>query len=94
MAAYFGALFHQTARTPVVLDTNEGIKQAVLAGMGISMLSEATCGIELHHGLIKRLTVEGTPIPRQWFAIRVANMERNPAEISLLDFLAKRNKQA
>ena len=41
MAAYFGALFHQTARTPVVLDTNEGIKQAVLAGMGISMLSRS-----------------------------------------------------
>ena len=94
MAAYFGALFHQTARTPVVLDTNEGIKQAVLAGMGISMLSEATCEIELHHGLLKRLTVEGTPIPRQWYAIRVANMERNPAEISLLDFLAKQTKQA
>ena len=54
MAAYFGALFHQTARTPVVLDTNEGIKQAVLAGMGISMLSEATCEVELHHSLLKR----------------------------------------
>ena len=93
MAAYFGALFHQTARTPVVLDTNEGIKQAVLAGMGISMLSEATCEVELHHGLLKRLTVEGTPIPRQWYAIRVANMERNPAEISLLNFLAAQCKK-
>ena len=58
------------------------------------MLSETTCEIELHHGLLKRLTVEGTPIPRQWYAIRVANMERNPAEISLLDFLAKQNKRA
>ena len=77
----------------MVLDTNEGIKQAVLAGMGISMLSEATCEVELHHDLLKRLTVEGTPIPRQWYAIRVANMERNPAEISLLDFLAEQHKQ-
>ena len=65
MAAYFGALFHQTTRTPVVLDTNEGIKQAVLAGMGISMLSDATCDLELEHGLLKQLSVEGTPIPRQ-----------------------------
>jgi len=31
--------------------------------------------------------VEGTPLPRQWYAIRMANMERNPAETSLLKFL-------
>ena len=87
MAAYFGALFHQTTRTPVVLDTNEGIKQAVLAGMGISMLSDATCDLELEHSLLKQLSVEGTPLPRQWYAIRMANMERNPAETSLFRFL-------
>lgn len=87
MAAFFGALFHQTSRAPIVLDTNEGIKQAVLAGMGISMLSDATCQLELKHGLLKQLSVEGTPLQRQWYAIRTANMERNPAELSLLQYL-------
>ena len=88
MAAYFGALFHQATRPPIVLDTNEGIKQSILAGMGISLLSDATCELELNHGLLKTLPVEGTPLDRQWYAVRLANLERNPAEQSLLRFLA------
>jgi len=54
IAAYFGALLRQTTRPPIVLDTNESIKQSILAGMGISLLSDATCELELKHGLLKR----------------------------------------
>ena len=75
-------------RPPIVLDTNEGIKQSILAGMGISLLSDATCELKLNNGMLKTVPVAGTPLDRQWYAVRLANLERNPAEQSLLRFLA------
>ena len=87
MAAFFGGLFHQTTKAPMVLDSNEGIKQAILANMGISLLSDSTCQLELELGLLHHIPVNGTPLPRRWFAVRTAQTERNPAEESLLAFL-------
>lgn len=87
MAAFFGSLFHQTPFKPIELDNNEGIKQSIMAGLGISMLSDSTCLLECRQGLLKMLNVEGTPLERNWYAVRLANIERNPAERRLMEFL-------
>ena len=91
MAAFFGSLFHQTPFPPIELDTNEGIKQSVMAGLGISLLSDSTCKLECGQGLLKGLDVKGTPLTRHWYAVRLANVERNPAEHSLMEFLKKKH---
>lgn len=51
------------------MDSNETIKQAVMAGLGIAIISEHTVIEELRNGRIVRLEAEGLPIMRQWFLL-------------------------
>lgn len=54
---------------PVVrmeLGANEAIKQAVMAGLGLSVLSRGTCLLELEHGHLVELDVAGFPLARHW----------------------------
>jgi DNA-binding transcriptional LysR family regulator len=44
------------------LGSNETIKQAVMAGLGISFISEHTIGLERSVGRLVRLNVAGTPV--------------------------------
>jgi DNA-binding transcriptional LysR family regulator len=46
---------------------NEWIKQAVVAGLGISFLSQHTLGLELSVGRLAVLQVEGATVMRRWF---------------------------
>ncbi|HEN47515.1 MAG TPA: LysR family transcriptional regulator [Mizugakiibacter sp.] len=52
----------------IVMDmpSNETIKQAVIAGMGLSFLSLHTIGLELRSDLLQIVHVEDTPIMRTW----------------------------
>ena len=67
--------------SPVVMEmgSNETIKQAVMAGMGISFLSLHTIGLELEHGLIAILDVEGTPIVRAWNVVHTLSKLLSPS---------------
>ncbi len=53
----------------VEMGTNETIKQAVMAGLGIAIISGHTCHAELHEGRLASLQVIGLPLVRQWFLI-------------------------
>jgi DNA-binding transcriptional LysR family regulator len=48
------------------MPSNEAIKQAVMAGMGVSLLSLHTLALELKTGLIATPQVEGFPRVRRW----------------------------
>jgi LysR family transcriptional regulator, low CO2-responsive transcriptional regulator len=48
------------------MPSNEAIKQAVMAGMGVSLLSLHTLALELKTGLIAAPQVEGFPRVRRW----------------------------
>jgi LysR family transcriptional regulator, low CO2-responsive transcriptional regulator len=48
------------------MPSNETIKQAVMAGMGVSLLSLHTLALELKSGLIAAPQVEGFPRVRRW----------------------------
>lgn len=48
------------------LSTNEAIKQAILAGLGISILSRYTLGLDTGDDRLVELRVEGFPIERVW----------------------------
>jgi len=62
--------------------SNETIKQAVIAGMGISFLSAHTIGRELESGQLAVLDVEGFPVMREWHVVhnRAKRLPRVAAE--------------
>lgn len=54
---------------PVVrmeLGANEAIKQAVMAGLGLSVISRGSALLELEQGYLTELAVEGFPLLRHW----------------------------
>lgn len=66
---------HLQLQVAMEMPSNEAIKQAVMAGLGLSFLSLHTVGLELDNGLLAVLPVEHAPVVRQWY---VVHPERKP----------------
>ena len=49
--------------------TNEAVKQAVRAGLGLAVVSAQTIELELQTGCLAVLPVEGFPLVRQWYVV-------------------------
>jgi DNA-binding transcriptional LysR family regulator len=73
-------------RIVMTTDSNETIKQAVMAGMGVAVLSQHTVGLELALGLLKTLPMEGFPLMRSWFVAHRRAMPLMPAHARLRAF--------
>lgn len=52
-----------------MLSSNETIKQAVMAGLGIALISGSTIEAELEAGRISSIDFEGLPIMRSWHIV-------------------------
>jgi LysR family transcriptional regulator, low CO2-responsive transcriptional regulator len=68
------------------LGSNETIKQAVMAGLGIALISAHTIAAEVADGRLVCLDVEGLPIVRRWFAINRTDRALLPTARALRDF--------
>jgi DNA-binding transcriptional LysR family regulator len=66
-------------RISMEMSSNETIKQAVMAGMGLSFLSLHTVGLELKNGLLAVLDVGGTPLMRMWNVVHLGSKVLSPA---------------
>lgn len=75
-------------RIGMEIGSNETIKQAVMAGLGIALLSAHTVSVELADGRLAMLDVVGLPIMRQWFVVRRTDRRIMPATSLLWQFLA------
>ncbi len=51
------------------MSSNETIKQAVIAGLGIALISQHTVVEELHSGRLVTLDIPGLPIERAWYLL-------------------------
>jgi len=73
-------------RPRLELGSNEAIKQAILAGLGISALS---CYVLTLHqpGQFAVLEVEGFPIQRHWYAVYPAGRQISVVARAFLEFL-------
>ena len=80
-------------RVVMEMASNETIKQAVMAGMGISFLSLHTIGLELEHKLIAVLDVEGTPVIRAWNVVHTLSKLLSPAAESFRYYMLERAEQ-
>ena len=69
------------------LASNETIKQAVMAGLGLSYLSLHTVGLELAAGKLVRLDVIGTPVIREWYVIQRKGKVLSPLAEKFREFL-------
>ena len=74
----------------IEVSSNETIKQAVMAGLGISILSAHAVGLELAVGRLVRLRVAGTPLMRRWFVVRRAEKRLLPVAEAFAAFLVER----
>jgi len=78
-----------TVRPVMEADSNETIKQAVMAGMGIGLLSLHTVRLEQAAGRLVTLPVAGLPLRRQWFAVHSRQRRLTPAAEEFLQYLLR-----
>jgi DNA-binding transcriptional LysR family regulator len=77
-------------RIGMVSSSNNTIKQAVMAGMGLALISRHTIGLEWRLGLIAILPVVGFPLMRSWFVVQRRSMPVLPMQAQLRRFLLER----
>jgi DNA-binding transcriptional LysR family regulator len=77
-------------RIAMELPSNETIKQAAMAGMGIAFLSERTIRHELAGGRLASLAITGLPLVRHWYVVTRADLESSPAADAMQRFLLER----
>lgn len=63
----------------VEMGTNETIKQAVIAGLGIALISAHTVTEEVRAGRLAPIKAIGLPIQRTWYLIRRQDNDMGPA---------------
>jgi DNA-binding transcriptional LysR family regulator len=61
------------------IGSNETIKQAVMAGLGLALISAHTIAAEVESGRLAVLDVAGLPIRRRWFTVRRSDKLLGPA---------------
>lgn len=74
-------------RISMEMETNEAIKQAVQAGMGLGILSLHSIELELETGRLSILNVENFPLLRHWYVVHRANKRLSTAGQAFKQFL-------
>lgn len=75
------------ANTYMEIGSAEAIKQAVMAGLGISVLSLYNLKIELEAGLLTVLDVQHFPVQRRWYAVHRKEKRLSRTAQKFLEFL-------
>jgi len=71
------------------LTSNEAVKQAILAGLGYSIMPLIGIKSELHNNELQIIPVKGLPIKTVWSLIWLKGKSHSPVCISFLDYLKK-----
>jgi len=74
-------------RSSMEMSSNEAIKQAVQAGLGLGILSLQTLEMELALKRLVVLEVEGFPIMRHWYIVHRADKRLSPAAQAFKEFV-------
>jgi LysR family transcriptional regulator, low CO2-responsive transcriptional regulator len=88
----FMEAYQMTPRVVMQMSSNEAIKQAVMAGMGIALLSMHTVGLELDHHLIAAPETEGLPVMRRWHVVNTLAKTLSPAAEAFRYFILERGE--
>jgi DNA-binding transcriptional LysR family regulator len=85
-------LFAERGFTPKignVMSSNETIKQAVMADMGLAFISRHTIGFELQMGRLVELDIVGLPLMRRWYVVHRAGRFMSRATLAFVDFVVE-----
>jgi DNA-binding transcriptional LysR family regulator len=74
-------------RASMEVSSNETIKQAVMAGMGLSFISAHTIGLEAEAGKLTILDVAGLPVVRDWYVIHLRERILSPIAAAFRGYL-------
>jgi DNA-binding transcriptional LysR family regulator len=72
--------------------SNEAIKQAIVAGLGISVLSLHSLALEGTSGPIAVLDVQGFPIQRHWYVVHPKGKRLSVVGQAFLDFVKQEGR--
>jgi DNA-binding transcriptional LysR family regulator len=78
--------------TAIEMTSNEAIKQAVEAGLGLGIVSIHTLELELETGRLQVLDVKGFPIRRHWYVIQRKGKRLSPAAQAFKTFVLEHAK--
>ena len=78
---------HTPLKVVMEVPSNETIKQAVMAGMGLSFLSMRTVRHELATGRLALLEVKGLPQINHWYVTHLSSKKLSPTAVAFKDFL-------
>jgi len=82
-------LFERQGLTPKIrmeLSTNEAIREAILAGLGVSILSRYTFGLEPEQTKLVCLDIEGFPFESHWHFVYPVGKHLSVAARAFMDF--------
>lgn len=85
MTRFLDRIGEGTPWRTVEMGSNETIKQAVIAGLGIALISQHTVTEELRSRRLVALSTIGLPILRSWYLLRHAKDEMSPATARIRD---------
>jgi DNA-binding transcriptional LysR family regulator len=74
------------------LGSGEAIKQAIMAGLGVSVLPLASLTLELRYGQIVLLDIENFPLHRTWHAAHLKGKQLGLTAKVFLEFLIEEGK--
>jgi len=86
----FFAAKHLEIKKSMAMNSNEAIKMAVQAGLGLGIISEQTLEMELMLKRLVILPVAGFPIMRHWYVVHRADKLLSPIAQAFKDFLLAR----
>ena len=74
-------------RVAMEIRSTETIKQAVMAGMGVSFLSAHTVSREVQSGALRVLDIAGLPLMLNWYLVHLRHKRLLPVTQAFKDFL-------
>ncbi|WP_461597007.1 LysR family transcriptional regulator [Thiomonas sp.] len=74
-------------KTRMEFGSNEAVKQVVVAGFGITILSDSTIRAELARGELAVLDVHGFPLGRKWYVAYPAGKQPTPIASAFMEYL-------
>jgi DNA-binding transcriptional LysR family regulator len=89
-------LFHKRGLAPKIrmeLGTNEAIKEAILSGLGVTIILRYTFGLDPESSRYACLDVEGFPLENHWYLVYPQGKQLSPAARAFLDFARTETKE-
>ena len=75
------------------LTSNEAVKQATIAGLGVTLMSVVGLKHELQNKVVKVVPVKGSPMTTEWNLIWLKNKKLSPVAEAYLNYIKKEKKR-